>query len=82
LASTSSGDAAIVDHVGALLHRHRLAPRVMASTPSISTLVQLLDEGQHRVDLAGKLRQLLVLHRVRASVRDMAGGGSVNGTYG
>src|ERR1700687_6307432 len=71
---------AVIDHVGTLLHfhRHHRGHRFDAVDVYFR---QLLDEGQHRVQLALQMRNLCLSDRDPREMRDTANGGGIDGHY-
>ena len=51
---------------------------VIGSTPSTLTSVELLDKGQHGIDLALQVRHFLVLDRDPRQMRDPPGRGCID----
>src|SRR6266576_5169670 len=71
------GDVAIIDHVGAFFHLHRRHRGHRFDAVDID-LAQLLDEGQHRIQLALQMRNFGVCDRDPRKMRDTANGGGID----
>ncbi len=71
------GDAAVGDHVLALLHGHRRHRDHRLDALDIH-LGQLLDEGEDRVDLAAQMLDFVIGHRDARQMRDAADGRGVD----
>src|ERR1700744_2863158 len=74
------GDLAVIDHVGPLLHLHRSYRGHGLYSPNID-LAELLDERQHGIQLALKVRNLGFSDRNPREMRDTANSGGIDGHY-
>src|SRR5258708_19948031 len=73
-------DLAIIDHVGALLHFHRRDRGHRFDAIHVH-FAELLDERQHRVQLALEMRNLALSDRNPREMGDTANGGGIDGHY-
>src|SRR5260370_1055233 len=73
-------DLAIIDHVGALLHFHRRDRGHRFDAIHVH-FAELLDERQHRVQLALEMWNLALSDRNPREMGDTANGGGIDGHY-
>src|SRR6266851_7405813 len=73
-------DPAVIDHVGTLLHFHRHHRGHRFDSLDVH-FGELLDEGQHRIQLALQMRNLCLSDRDPREMRDTANGGGIDGHY-
>src|SRR5712672_1483572 len=73
-------DLAIIDHVGALLHFHWHYRGHRFDAIHVD-FAELLDERQHRVQLALEMRNLALSDRNPREMGDTANGGGIDGHY-
>src|SRR3569833_2297637 len=74
------GDLAVIDHILPLLHLHRGDRGHRLHALDID-LRELLDKGEHGIELALKMRILVLGNRNARQMRDAADGSGVDGHY-